>query len=260
MPINVIIRIDDVVDKYDFYELKDWFLSNFKKIPIAFYVMATHQRYYWNREAWKEIKKVIIEYDWEIGGHTRHHPHLSEISNEKLKLEIVNNTTDIETNLRLIGLDYKVTSFAYPYGDFDERVKKVLREHGILHGLTYVADETYKSQIHFPKNNLFEIGVSCNALNSVEDWNERFKTVYEKGDTYILCIHTSHWSRGNNRKNFNRILKSKSIKELYFSVKRFLKYAFKRSSEYMWENLKQHLEFILEHSNVKFLTFKNYLE
>jgi len=258
--VNVIIRIDDIFDKYDFYELKKWFVSNYPQIPISFYVMATHHSYYWNKKAWNEIKNVIIEYKWEIGGHTRDHPYLSNIPSERQKSEIVNNIMDIEKGLESAGLEYEITSFAYPYGDFDERVKKVLKENGIVHGLTYVANEIYDNQLNFPKDNLFEIGISCNATNSVDDWNIRFKDVYEKGDTYILCLHTSHWTRGQNRKNLARILKSGSIKEIYFSLRRFAKYIFKKSSVNMWKNLKKHLEFILTHSNVNFITFKDLLE
>lgn len=260
MTVNIIIRIDDICDKYDFYELKKWFVSKYPLIPVSFYVMATHHYYYWNKKSWNEIKNVIVEYKWEIGGHTRDHPHLSKIPSERQKSEIVNNIQDIKKGLELVGLEYQITSFAYPYGDFDERVKKILKENGIVHGLTYVANETYDNQLDFPKNNLFEIGISCNARNSVDDWDRRFKEVYENGDTYILCLHTSHWTRGRNRKNIARILKSRSIKEIYFSVKRFTKYLFKKSSDYMWGNLKKHLEFILTHSNVKFITFRDLLE
>lgn len=258
--IKIIIRIDDICDRYDFYDLRDWFISNFPQIPVAFYVMATQYPYRWKGNVWNAIKDIIVDYKWEIGGHTRNHPFLSKISYTRQKSEIIKNIQDIEKNLNLVGLDYKITSFAYPFGDFDENVKKILRENKIPHGLTYISDINYKSQLQFPKDNLYEIGISCNASNSIKDWNERFKSVYENGDTYILCLHTSHWIRGRNRKNFIRILKSRSIKELYFAIRRFISYLFKKSSLYMWDNLKSHLEYILTHSNVQFITFKDLLE
>lgn len=258
--IKVIIRIDDICDRFDFYNLRDWFLSNFPQIPVAFYVMATQYSYTWRGNIWNKIKEIIVNNKWEIGGHSRNHPFLSQISNARQKSEILNNIQDIETNLNFVGLNYKITSFAYPYGDFDENIKRILKENNIPHGLTYVSDKNYKSQIKFPKDNLHEIGISCNASNSIKDWNERFKLVYEKGDSYILCLHTSHWIRGRNRKNIIRILKSRSIKELYFAIRRFLFYLFKKSSLYMWDTLRAHLEYILTHSNIQFITFKDLLE
>ena len=258
--INVIIRIDDICDRYDFYDLRYWFISNFPQIPVAFYVMATQIPYSWRGNVWNIIKNTILEYKWEIGGHSRNHPFLSKIPYARQESEIVNNIRDIEKNLKLVGLEYRVTSFAYPYSDFSENVKKILKNNGIAHGLTYISDIDYKGQLHFPKDNLYEIGISCNASNSIKDWNKRFKEVYENGDTYILCLHTSHWMRGRNRKNTMRILKSRSIKELYFAVRRFFLFLFKKSSLYMWENLRNHLEYILSHSNIQFITFKDLLE
>ena len=154
-------------------------------------------------------------------------------------------------------MDYKITSFAYPYGEFDDRVKKIMKKNGILHGLTYSADINYETQIHIPENNLYEINISCNATGTLLDWNKRFNEVYNNGGVYILCLHTSHWNRGRNGKNLKRIYKSKSIKELYHSISRFFKYFFKKSTRQIWNMLSEHADFILEHSNVQFITFKD---
>lgn len=258
--INVIIRIDDIVDKYDIYELKSWFLSNFPNIPINVYLMATHHKYKWPKQVWLEVKDLIQNFNWEFGGHTRHHPHLSKISLYRLKLEILGNIDDIEKNLKKIGFNYKITSFAYPYGDYDNRVKELLRKNGIIHGLTYNSESKYKSQLIFPTENLFEINISCNVTNSIDDWNERFMQVYDEGDTYILCLHTSHWNRGRNRLNLSRIIRSRSVKELYMSIRRFFEYLFKKSNSIMWNYLEEHLKFISNFPNVKFLTFKDLLD
>jgi len=259
MAIKIIIRVDDICDRYDFYDLENWFISNYPQIPISFYLMNTQYSYMWKNKDWIAIKDIILKYNWEIGGHSRNHYHLPNLSLEKLKDEIVNNIQDIENGLKSVGFNYKITSFAYPYGEFDERVKEILRENNIIHGLTYESTNNYNPQLFFPKDNLYEINISCNASNSVESWNTRFKEVYEKGGLYILCLHTSHWVRGRNRKNFKRILESKTIKELYLYGKRFIQYFFKKSSLEMWDNLKEHIEFILNHSNIQFITFKDLL-
>ncbi|MFX1277446.1 MAG: polysaccharide deacetylase family protein [Promethearchaeota archaeon] len=260
MVVKIIIRIDDIGNKYDFYELREWFISNYPEIPVAFYVMYSHYQYGWGKDAWDCIKDTIIEYNWEIGGHSRNHHHLPNLSQEKLEIEIEKNLEDIENKLSSVGLNYKITSFAYPYGAFDDRVKEILKKCGIIYGLTYISENNYKSQINFPKDNVYEIGISCNASGNVDDWNGKFKHVYENGDFYILCLHTSHWKKAQNRKNLKRIFKSKSKKELYFSLKRFKKYLFKKSSKQMWSMLAQHIEYIMNFSDVRFITFKDLLK
>ena len=260
MVLRVVIRIDDICDRYDFLELKGWFISHYPQIPISFYICYTHENYRWRGEIWKIIKETIIDYKWEIGGHSRNHLYLPNLSITRLKKEIVNNIQDIEQNLKLVGLDYKVTSFAYPYGGFDKRVKKILKENGIIHGLTYSSNNNYKSQIIFTINNLYEIGISCNALNSVNDWNSRFDNAYENGDSYILCLHTSHWRRELNRENLKRIFKSHSIKELIASIKLFIGYLFKKNSLEKWNDLQKHIDYILKFSNVNFVTFKDLIK
>jgi peptidoglycan/xylan/chitin deacetylase (PgdA/CDA1 family) len=258
--VNIIIRIDDICDRYDFYDLRKWFIENYPQIPISFYVTDSHFSYKWGAELWRNVKNVITNYKWEIGGHSRNHYHLPELTEQELVNEIIKNIEDIEKGLRSVGLDYKITSFAYPFGEFNENVKSILKRGGIIHGLTYESGDNYKSLIKFPKNNLYEIGISCNATNSVHDWNLRFKSSYENGDIYILCLHTSHWIRGKNMTNLKRILKSNSLKEFFFNIKRFILYFFKRSSLKMWDYLKQHIEFILKFHDIHFITFKDLLE
>jgi len=159
-----------------------------------------------------------------------------------------------------VGLKYKVTSFAYPYGDFDENVIQYLRKYDIIHGLTYSDSQNHISQIKIPENNLYEINISCNAKGTVKNWNNRFIQVYNKSGVYILCLHTPHWSRGDFKKTFLNILKSKSLRTSY----RLLRYNFKFFKEgnqlYMWNILKAHIDFILKHQDVKFITFKDLIK
>ena len=257
MAAKVIIRIDDIGDKYDFYELRDWFNSKYPKIPVSFYVVYSHYQYRWGKKAWLQIKDTLLKNKWEIGGHTRNHHHLPKLSDEKLKDEVVNNIKDIQSELNSVGLDYKITSFAYPYGEFDDRVKKIMKQSGIIYGLTYTTEENYKTQIWIPEEDLFETNVSCNVTGTLKDWNQRFKDVFDKKGIYILCLHTSHWNKCRNRKNLKRLFKSRSIKELYVSLSRFFKYIFKKSTHQIWKILSEHIDFILGHSDVQFITFKD---
>lgn len=255
MNINVIIRIDDISSKFDFYDLKKWFVKHFPEIPVCFYAQSTQLKYMWQKAGWKKIKKTILKYKWEVGGHTRNHSHLKLLSEKDLKEDIEKNVKDIEIGLKSVGLNYKVTSFAYPYGEFNEEIKIILKSNGIFFGLTYVKGEVYETLLTLPKD-LHEIGISCNATNSIEDWNKRFKEVYEKGDLYILCLHTPHWSRGNLFLNFKRIIKAKTLKCLYVSIKRFKNQFKVKNSKFMWQMLEEHIKFIKTHSGIRFTTFK----
>jgi peptidoglycan/xylan/chitin deacetylase (PgdA/CDA1 family) len=66
----------------------------------------------------------------EFGGHTLSHPRLSELSDEEMKKEIFEDKVNTEKKLNI-----KLNSFAYPYGDLDERAKKLVYEAGYPYGV-----------------------------------------------------------------------------------------------------------------------------
>ncbi len=59
----------------------------------------------------------LIDAGWEVGSHTRTHPHLTALADGELESELRGSREDCE---RL--LDRPCASLAYPYGDCDERV------------------------------------------------------------------------------------------------------------------------------------------
>jgi peptidoglycan/xylan/chitin deacetylase (PgdA/CDA1 family) len=61
----------------------------------------------------------------EIGAHTRNHTRLPELSIDKVKEEVSGSKSDLED---LLGMP--VTSFAYPYGLFNDACVDVVRESG----------------------------------------------------------------------------------------------------------------------------------
>jgi peptidoglycan/xylan/chitin deacetylase (PgdA/CDA1 family) len=60
----------------------------------------------------------------EIGGHTLSHIKLSEVRGEELKREVCQDREN------LISYGLEVTSFAYPFGHFDEAAKQVVKDCG----------------------------------------------------------------------------------------------------------------------------------
>jgi GT2 family glycosyltransferase/peptidoglycan/xylan/chitin deacetylase (PgdA/CDA1 family) len=69
----------------------------------------------------KEMFKEGIRF----GAHTRTHPHLSTLCDEEIRREIYGSKQDLERMLNV-----PIQTFAYPYGDFDGRVKTVAEEAG----------------------------------------------------------------------------------------------------------------------------------
>ena len=99
-------------------------LPIFKKYNYPFtlfvYVKATQKRYkdYMN---WDEIKEAS-KYG-EIGLHSYDHPHLLNLSNE----QILNDTKRSYEKFRQL-LGFKPKYYAYPYGEYNDRVKEQIKK------------------------------------------------------------------------------------------------------------------------------------
>ena len=59
----------------------------------------------------------LAEAGWEVGSHTRTHPHLTQIDDVALRDELVRSREEVEQRL-----GRPCPTIAYPYGDYDERV------------------------------------------------------------------------------------------------------------------------------------------
>ncbi len=117
----VVLTIDD--NFKSFYKNG---LPIFKEFGYPFtlfvYVKATQKRYP-DYTTWDQLKE-IAKYG-EIGFHSYSHPHMTFKSDEFLK-------DDFKRGLSLMKkhLDIEPKYFAYPYGEFDKRVKTIAKEFG----------------------------------------------------------------------------------------------------------------------------------
>ena len=75
---------------------------------------------------WEQLGELMSR-GWEIGSHTRSHPHLTELSDDALMEELV---TSRERCSRELGAE--CSSIAYPYGDHDPRVEAAAERAGYL--------------------------------------------------------------------------------------------------------------------------------
>jgi peptidoglycan/xylan/chitin deacetylase (PgdA/CDA1 family) len=73
----------------------------------------------------REQVSRLIDAGWEVGSHTRTHPHLTTLDDERLGIELRRSREDCE---ELFGRPCR--SIAYPYGDADERVVVAAGEAG----------------------------------------------------------------------------------------------------------------------------------
>lgn len=74
--------------------------------------------------SWDEARGLVAD-GWEIGSHTRSHPHLTELDDAALRIELEGSKEICEGEL-----ERPCTSLAYPYGDNDPRVVEACRRAG----------------------------------------------------------------------------------------------------------------------------------
>lgn len=88
--------------------------------------------------SWHELGELAAA-GWEVGSHTRTHPHLTQIGDEQLREELEGSRQECER-----GMDRPCTTLAYPYGDWDARVARAAEAAG------YAAACTLPARLHQP--------------------------------------------------------------------------------------------------------------
>jgi len=117
----VVLTIDDNFKSFYQNGLKI-FKEYHYPFSIFVYVKATEHRYH-DYTSWEELKEIskfgTIEF------HSYSHPHMTSKSNEYLR-------ADFKKGLKLIKKRLGITPkyFAYPYGEYDKRVKHLAKEFG----------------------------------------------------------------------------------------------------------------------------------
>jgi peptidoglycan/xylan/chitin deacetylase (PgdA/CDA1 family) len=118
----VALTIDDAYKS--FYEHG---LKTFKQYGYPFtlfvYVNATEKRY-GDFMTWDHLKEVE-KFGGEIALHSFNHPHLPKLSDEEI-LEDTKKSYDLFEK----RMGYKPKYYTYPYGEYDNRVEKLIRSFG----------------------------------------------------------------------------------------------------------------------------------
>jgi peptidoglycan/xylan/chitin deacetylase (PgdA/CDA1 family) len=76
--------------------------------------------------SWDELRELKQE-GWEVASHTRSHPRLTELDDDRLASELVESRETCERELGVSSV-----TLAYPYGVHDARVRSAARDAGYL--------------------------------------------------------------------------------------------------------------------------------
>ena len=86
--------------------------------------------------SWDQLGE-LADAGWEIGSHTRTHPHLTQSRRRELRAELESRKATVEERL-----GRPCPTLAYPYGDYDERVVAAAGAAG------YAAAGTLPARLH----------------------------------------------------------------------------------------------------------------
>ncbi len=117
----VILSFDD--GYRDFYTDVFPLLKKYQAKAVAYIVPGFLDKP--NNLTSRQLKEILDSGLVEIGAHTMHHVYLKGMNGKSAKLEIEQSKTFLEKNLGV-----KIASFAYPYGAFDLKAARIVKDAG----------------------------------------------------------------------------------------------------------------------------------
>lgn len=134
---------------------------------------------FWARMNQIELK-TLQENGMEVASHTKTHPHMLNLTHERLIDEIVNSRKV------LVRMEFNVKTFVYPYGEWNQTIVDYVKEAG------YVCARTIKPEaytIENPDADLrYHIGSWIITNQSLQEFQEILKNV-ERGKVVVLTYH-----------------------------------------------------------------------
>lgn len=100
--------------------------------------------------SWEQARS-LAQAGWEIGAHSVSHPHLTELGDERLAAELLDSRLHCE---RMMGTACR--TFAYPYGDHDDRVAAAASAAGYTAACTLQL-EAATNPLKWPRIDLYEL-------------------------------------------------------------------------------------------------------
>lgn len=99
---------------------------------------------------WEQTRE-LADAGWEIGSHTRSHPHLTDLDDVRLAEELADSRADCEARLRR-----PCTSIAFPYGDVDDRVAAAAGRAGYTAGAALMYSKAEESPLSLRRIGIHE--------------------------------------------------------------------------------------------------------
>ncbi|MCS7114326.1 MAG: polysaccharide deacetylase family protein [Nitrososphaerota archaeon] len=134
---------------------------------------------FWARMNLTELK-MLQESGMEIASHTKTHPHMLNLTHEKLIDEIINSKK------ALTQLGFKVKTFVYPHGEWNQTILEYVKEAG------YACARTIKPEAYTIENPdadaRYYIGSWTITNQSLKEFQEIFQNT-EKGQVVVLTYH-----------------------------------------------------------------------
>lgn len=122
----------------------------------------------------------IAQRGHEVGNHTITHPHLLELSAVDISKEIIDAKTYLQG---LTGMS--VTTFAHPYGEFNDNIKDLVRTSGHL-----TARGIGQVNLNTRLTDKYDLNSSCILRDtSFTDIKAKIDEAIAQKRWYILCIH-----------------------------------------------------------------------
>lgn len=119
----------------------------------------------------------LVKDGWEIGSHSLTHAHLAKITEDKAIKEIYGSKFDLEQSLK-IG----ILSFAYPFGEFNAKIKELVIKAGYKLGfsitsnsLTVTSDPFLLRRILIKRTDTF-----ADFIRKISGWYLMYRGVMKK--------------------------------------------------------------------------------
>ena len=140
---------------------------------------------------------VLLSKDFEVGAHTVNHVNLPHVDEKTAVREISESKNYLEKLIKR-----KIYSFCYPYGNYNDEIKKIVKNSG------FTFARTTRRHRFILLNDNYEIGTSVHAYSHLSDlidlktlisnktiiWDKiaikRFDEVYRKGGIFHLWGHS----------------------------------------------------------------------
>jgi peptidoglycan/xylan/chitin deacetylase (PgdA/CDA1 family) len=120
--------------------------------------------------SWEELEQLAGA-GWEIGSHTRSHPPLTELDDASLSRELEGSREVCEQRLAR-----PCRSFAYPYGDFDDRVVRAARDAGYEAAATFGGRFHLSDPYRWPRVAVLRSDSAARFRLKVSPWTRRLRS------------------------------------------------------------------------------------